>query len=334
MNLGRISVVVPTRNRSALLTMTLRSVLHQQDVELDVIVVDEGSTDDTAAVLSRLGDARVRILRHDVPYGVSTARNRGAAAAVGEWLAFIDDDDLWAPDKLAQQLRAATSTGRDWVYTGCVNISDDGHIIYGRPPLSSEQMMAVLPRYNAIPGGGSNVVVRRAAWERVGPFDTRLRNTEDWEMWIRLAKNGPPACVCRPLLAYRVHAANASLDVAEIVRGTKLIEQLHDTAADWGHLHRWLAESYLRSGQRRAALSQFVRAAMRGQLRGVAADLGDILRRRMTRHLLGRRPDPTLARDPWTAVAAEWLQELRGAGEDRSRLVPHARLAAGPTSQR
>ena len=332
MNLGRVSVVVPTRNRSALLAMTLRSVLRQQDVELEVIVVDEGSTDDTAAMLSQLGDARVRVLRHEAPYGVSTARNRGAAVAVGEWLGFVDDDDVWAPDKLAEQLRAATHTGRDWVYTGSVNISDADDIIYGRPPFPPEQMMVVLPRYNAIPGGGSNVVVHRTAWERVGPFDTRLRNTEDWEMWIRLAKHGPPACVNRPLLAYRVHAANASLDITEIVRGTKLIERLHHTTADWGHIHRWLAESYLRRGQRSAALGQLLRAAVRKQLHSVIADIGDVLRRELTRRR-GRRSDPTFGGDPWIADAAEWLHGLSGQ-DDAGPLLPHARLAPPSTLPR
>ncbi|HEU5255992.1 MAG TPA: glycosyltransferase [Vicinamibacterales bacterium] len=332
MNLGNISVVVPTRNRSALLAMTLRSVLRQQDVELEVIVVDEGSTDDTAAMLSRLGDTRLRVLRHEVPYGVSTARNRGAAAAAGEWLGFVDDDDLWAPDKLAQQVYAAASTGRDWVYTGSVNISDAGDIIYGRSPLPPEQMMVVLPRYNAIPGGGSNVVVHRAAWERVGPFDTRLRNTEDWEMWIRLAKHGPPACVDRPLLAYRVHGTNSSLDIAEIVRGTKLIERLHHTTADWGHIHRWLAESYLRRGQRSAALGQLLRAAVRGQLGSVVTDIGDVLRRRLTRRR-GRPSDSTFAGDAWVADAAEWLHGLYGQDDNGPRL-PQAGLAAPSTLQR
>src|SRR4029453_7953121 len=99
-----VSVVVPTRNRSALLARTLQSVLRQQDVEFEVIVVDEASTDETPAVLSALGNQRVRVIRHDSPRGLSAARNNGAAGASGEWLAFIDDDDLWAPDRLARQL--------------------------------------------------------------------------------------------------------------------------------------------------------------------------------------------------------------------------------------
>src|SRR5918993_3753166 len=139
--MSSISVVVPTRNRSDLLAVTLRSVLRQRDVDLEVIVVDEASTDDTARMLAAVGDPRVRSIRHQTPQGVSTARNHGAAEARGEWVAFTDDDDLWAPDKLARQLHAAQVAGRDWAYTGSVNIADDFRIIYGSPPLPPEQVM-------------------------------------------------------------------------------------------------------------------------------------------------------------------------------------------------
>jgi len=305
-----VSVVVPTRNRRALLETTLRSVLHQRHVALDVIVVDEASSDDTPRMLAALGDPRVRVIRHDTPHRVSAARNHGAGMARGDWLAFVDDDDVWAPEKLALQLEAAASSGCDWAYAGTVNIGEGGQIVHGRPPLSPERVMAALPRYNAIPGGGSNVVVRRATWDAVGPFDTRLRNTEDWEMWIRLAKHGPPACVPRPLVGYRVHGANASLDVAEIVRGTRLIEAVHHTTADWGRLHRWLAESCLRQGQRGAALTQFAKAAGRGEALGVVSDLAALLRRRLGRTLRGRQREAAETGDAWTAAAAEWLAQL------------------------
>jgi len=144
----------------------------------------------------------------------------------------------------------------------------------------------------------------------VGPFNTRLRNTEDWEMWIRLAQHGPPACVYRPLVGYRVHDSNSSLDIAEIVRGTQLIEALHHTTADWGRLHRWLAESCLRRGQRRDALAQFAMAAVRGQLRGVASDLHGILRRRVARRVRRVGIEGTVSSDPWMATAETWLQLL------------------------
>jgi glycosyltransferase involved in cell wall biosynthesis len=325
-----VSVVIPTRNRRALLSLTLRSVQRQQDVELETIVIDEASTEDTAAVVAALGDARIRVIRHDRPLGVSAARNHGAAEARCEWLAFLDDDDLWAPDKLSTQLQVAQAAGRDWVYTGSVNISDSGCVVYGRPPSPPEEVVAALPRYNAIPAGGSNVAVRRATWLRAGPFDTRLRNTEDWEMWIRLAKYGPPACVPRPLIGYRVHNSNASLDVAEIVRGTQLIQALHHTTADWGRLHRWMAESCLRRGQRRAAIGQFIRAALQGQARGVVSDLTDILHRRLARSVgQGERTSPS---DAWIAAAEAWLRPLEDSARgSHPRLGPPATLS-GETS--
>jgi glycosyltransferase involved in cell wall biosynthesis len=303
-----VSVVIPTRNRSRLLASTIRSVLGQRDVDLEIIVVDEASTDDTLVVLSAFGDARLRVIRHETPHGVSAARNHGTAEARGEWVAFLDDDDLWAPDKLVLQIAAAEQAGRDWVYAGAVNI-ENGQIVYGCPPLPPEEVVSALPRFNPIPGGASNIIGRRTAWLRAGPFDTRLQNPADWEMSIRLAKNGPPAWVCRPLIAKRVHPSNMSLDILDIVRATRLVEALHGIKADWGRLHRWLAERYLRSGQRREALKRFARAAFSGQLRGVTTDLGTILRRRMDR-MLGLDPRAADRNNPWHAEAAKWLRDL------------------------
>jgi glycosyltransferase involved in cell wall biosynthesis len=309
--MSRVSVVVPTRNRRALLAVTLRGILRQRGVELEVIVVDEASTDDTPQLLARLDDPRLRVVRHEVPHGVSAARNRGTAEARGEWVAFTDDDDLWAPDKLARQVHAALAADRGWSYAGSVNIVDGLHIVHGLPPSPPEEVVAALPHYNAIPGGGSNVVVRRETLLRAGPFDTRLRNTEDWEMWIRLAKAGPPAWIRSPLLAYRIHPSNSSLDIAEILRGARLIQELHHTTVDWGRLHRWLAESCLRSGQRRAALDQFLRAAVHGQAGAVAGDLALIARRRLRRR--SPAPRPAERSDPgWIEQAAAWLGEFKG----------------------
>jgi glycosyltransferase involved in cell wall biosynthesis len=305
-----VSVVIPTRNRSALLATTLRSVVRQQEVEFEIVVVDEASTDDTQSVIDAFGDPRIRVVHHDTPRGVATARNAGAAVARGEWLGFLDDDDLWAPDKLVRQLKAAIEAGRDWVYAGAVNLIDGFRIAHGQPPLPPDRVMAAIRRYDAVPGGGSNVIVRRATWLRAGPFDARLRNTEDWEMWIRLAALGPPAWVCSPLVARRLHSSNSSLDVDEIVRGTKLIEVLHDTRADWGRMHRWMAQSSLRNGQRRAALLHFARAAARGEIGGVASDFLGVARSWLPGRLRMAAAQPPAPPSSWHSEASGWLREF------------------------
>ncbi len=310
-----VTVIVPTRNRSALLATTLRSVVRQRDVDLEVIVVDDGSTDDTGAVVAAVDDPRVRLIQCPPPGGVSAARNVGAAQAHGEWLAFLDDDDLWAPDKLACQLHAAREAGRDWVYGGAVVINARGRIMRAQLPLSPDETVRALRHYDSVPGGGSNVVVRRDAWQRAGPFDTRLRSGEDWEMWIRLSKQGLPACVCSPVLAKRLHQSNATLDIAEIVRGTKLIEQLHQTSPDWGRLHRWMGHLSFRAGQPRTALGQFGRAILHGQLRNVFADFAVILEQRVTRRNAQGEQDPPISGDPWIVTASGWLQELQRSTE-------------------
>jgi hypothetical protein len=113
-------------------------------------------------------------------------------------------------------------------------------------------------------------------------------------------------------MGYRVHEGGSSLDPATIVRCARLIEQVHGTAVDWGRLHRWLAESFLRMDARAEALGQFARAALRGQVRGVASDLLAILRRRVaTRMSGGGVRGGTSAQADWIAAASAWLQDLQ-----------------------
>ena len=304
-----VSVIVPTRNRSAYLDMTLRSVLRQQHVDLEVIVIDEASTDDTPAVVARFDNSRVRVIQHTRPMGVTAARNEGAVAARGEWLSFLDDDDLWAPDKLVLQLRAAREARVDWAYSGAVVIGQHEQFLRAQYPLPAASVRQALLRYYAIPGGGSNIVVRRSTWDEVGPFDSRMSPTEDWDMCLRLAKHGAAACVDRPSVARRIHTTNSTLEIADVVRGAKLIETVHQTRLDWARLHRWMAHSCLRGGRRRAALGHLVRAALlHGDITGVASELSAILRQRIVRRAPRERPSD----DPWRVAASHWIEELRG----------------------
>jgi hypothetical protein len=298
-----VSIIVPTRNRSAMLAQALRCALGQRSVDVEVIVVDEASTDDTPRMLASIRDPRLRVLRHDTPKGVSTARNLAVDAARGEWLAFLDDDDLWAADKLACQLDAAATAGADWAYAGAVVIDLEGRILRGGPPPDPLTVVKLLPRYDVIPGGGSNVIMKRALWARTGGFDPRLRNTEDWELWLRLSKQGPPACASVPAVGRRLHGANSTLDVAEIVRGISLIQQMHQADPDWAMLHRWLAFSCLRAGLPGQAFREFARAAWHGNARTVAVDVLNWIKARLG----APQPPPAVGSDPWLTAASAWL---------------------------
>ena len=311
-----VSVVVPTRNRSALLSRTLRSALRQERVDFEVIVVDEASNDDTPALLSALDDHRVRVLRHEIPRGLSAARNHGAEHARAEWLAFLDDDDLWAPDKLFRQVSAANQAGRDWAYTGSVNI-ENGRIVRSVPAPSEEEVVATLPRFPILPGGGSNVIVRRETFTHVGPFSTRfVSGGEDWELWIRLAKHGWPAGVREPLMAKRIHSSNMFGDTDRIVRATRVIQTLHDTPIDWGRMYQWLAERYLREGRWLTALTMSTKAAAHGEVAGVAAVLLPFVSHRLRRTLGLQQESPRIRHDREAALAAAWLREFESLLDD------------------
>ena len=146
-----VSVVIPTRNRLDMLAQTLHTVL-AQDVDLDVTVVDEGSSDDTPAWLANHPDPRVRTIRHDTPRGLANARNAGIEASTGRWLAFVDDDDLWLPTKLTDQLAAATRHDAPWAFGGAITFSSGPRLLDRSllPPDAGRR----LPWNNTVPGGG------------------------------------------------------------------------------------------------------------------------------------------------------------------------------------
>jgi hypothetical protein len=317
-----VSVVVPTRNRRELLAMALRSALCQRGVDVEVIVVDEASADGTPEFVATLADPRVRLVRHAVPRGPNAARNSGAREATGEWLAFLDDDDVWAPEKLSRQVCAAVESGCDWAYAGSVNVNSSLEVIHGIPPPLPPEVVAALPRYNAIPASASNVIVRRQLFAAEAGFNEHLRVCEEWDLWIRLAKAAPPACVSSPLIAYRMHGGTASLDPTAIVDGAREIERLHGTSVDWGRLHRWAGQLCLRRGRRGEALRHYAQAALRGWAREAGEDLASLARDAVRRRLGGRVAAPARRTDQaWESQAHAWLQAFRE-GEPDAAGVP------------
>ena len=303
-----VSVVIPTRDRPELLALTLRSVLRQEHVNAEVIVVDDGEGAGTDTLLKQVGDGRVRLLRNSGPPGVSGARNSGIAAATGEWISFLDDDDLWAPGKLAAQLAVANETGAGWVYAGDVTCDTDLRVRSGAPPSLPQQVVAELRRHNAVPAGASNVAVRREVLDIVGRFDPELRTSEDWDLWLRLAATGLPACVPRPLVALRMHGRMASRGVDRMLADIEVVAHRHRIPIDRPRHQRWAAWMCLEDGRRSAALRHYARAVMAGDV----ASIGRAALALIDPHAARRRPLPA---DDWAREAQTWLNALRPASE-------------------
>jgi glycosyltransferase involved in cell wall biosynthesis len=255
-----VTVVIPTHNRRELLLHAVTSALRQEGVALEVIVVDDGSSDGTAEMLAALTDRRVRVVHHETAQGVSAARNRGIEEARGEWIAFLDDDDLWAPDKLRLQLEAATKTGCRWVYVGHVNITLSNRVTGGGPPLPPDEVLRRLPQSDVVPGGCSGVVAIRRILEEVGLFDRQLQPLADWDLWLRLARTGAPASVSRPLVAYRVQTASMSMNTSRVQTEFEILARRYGTG-NRAILLQYLGWWSARARRHLDAIRFFVRAA-------------------------------------------------------------------------
>ena len=326
----RVSVVIPTKSRSPLLRRAVAAALAQERVELEVIVVDDGSDDDTPAMLRELADPRVVVLAHERPLGVARSRNDGLARASAPWVAFLDDDDLWSPTRLARQLDALeVHDEARWAVSGAVVVDEWLEPIgVQRPPDPSSLPGAVL-RYNCIPGGASGVLADTALVREVGGFDETLRILADWDLWIRLALRAPLAVVARPDVAYVLHGANMTS------RPVGLADELERIARAYGEARRslgvepaddawarWFSEVARRGGARvgpaRALAGVAVRRRSVQALReafSIALDPRWVARRSAYRR---RHADPA-----WLAEAEAWLAPSRdggrlGRGEDRA----------------
>jgi glycosyltransferase involved in cell wall biosynthesis len=276
-------VVIPTRNRRGLLARTLATVRAQRVETLEVIVVDDGSTDGTADFVDSLGDGRVRCVSNRRRLGVAAARNVGVESARCDNVAFVDDDDLWSPRMLAHHLAArARHPEARWSTAGAVEV-DVALRIQGvtRPPEHASIPRRLLSG-NPIPGGCSNVVACTDLVREVGGFDPSFGMMADWDLWIRLAQVAPAAVVPEPLMLYVLHGGNMSLDVGNSLRELGAIERKHAAArAEEGIDHiedgvmRWIANRAGLSGRRYVAARLFGQLAVRRRspaLLGLAAN--------------------------------------------------------------
>jgi glycosyl transferase family 2 len=235
-----VSVVIPTFNRAHLVVDAIGSVLAQRHAELELIVVDDGSTDDTAARIAAIRDRRLRYVRgrHE---GVSAARNLGVKHAAADLLAFLDSDDLWQRDKLAREVEViARHPEVDAVFSDLEKRHGDRvypsfmreTAVFSRRlrGVSYPDGLVLEPRemqlclLEEVPVKPSALVVRRAAFDRVGGFDEAWTSSEDWEFLLRLARHHRFAYLDRPLAVLFI--SPDSLHIMDQSRGEEAMIRL------------------------------------------------------------------------------------------------------------
>lgn len=207
----KVSVVIPAYNAMAYLPETMKSALAQTFDDFEVIVVNDGSSDRIEEWASQITDPRVKLISQ-TNLGLAGARNTGIAHAEGEYIAFLDADDLWEPTKLEKQVRSFEENPEaGLVYTWTTIIDDKGTSI-GRVFANHAEgdVWERLIAHNIVECG-SVAMVRRCCFETVGVFEQTLRSyLEDWDMWLRLASRYPFKVVKEPLVYYRKHSSNIS----------------------------------------------------------------------------------------------------------------------------
>ncbi|MBI4095127.1 MAG: glycosyltransferase [Candidatus Liptonbacteria bacterium] len=203
----KISAVITTWNRSLMLKSAIASVLAQTVKDFELLVLDNGSTDDTEEVVRSFGDKRIRYVNHG-RIGISEARNRGVREAKGEFVGFLDDDDEWLPEKLEKQLAlfGKSSERVGMIYGGFRRVRDGKTYETFRPKLRGSVLEAYLCERDPLTGSASNPLIRKSVFGAVGGYDEALKTSEDWEFYLRLMRKFEVDFVPDAILKIRTHS--------------------------------------------------------------------------------------------------------------------------------
>ncbi len=232
-----VSVVIPTHNRAPLVIRAIASVLGQTFADLECIVVDDGSTDNTGEVVRGIADGRLLYLKNEVAAGAPASRNRGLRQAQGRYIALLDDDDEWLPEKLEKQLRLFDSAPErvGLVHSGFYHVSAASNaIVLTYEPVHRGAVYAELLKGCIL--GSPTPLIKRECFKQAGGFDESLPGCQDWDMWLRIARICEFDFIPEPLAKHYIHGMqiSASLD-AKIDARSRLLSK---HAADIGKYPR------------------------------------------------------------------------------------------------
>jgi glycosyltransferase involved in cell wall biosynthesis len=228
-----ISVIIPAYNCQKTIKATIESVLKQTFADFELIVINDGSQDKTLEIVSQINDPRLKLFSFDNA-GANISRNRGLKYAVGEFVSFLDADDLWTPEKLESQLQALQANPQASVaysWTNCID--EQGQFLRrGTYIAATGNVYAQLLVINFLESG-SNPLIRREALITVGSFDESLPAGQDWDIYLRLAANYHFVPVPFPQILYRISSGSLSTNVVrQEAACLTVIEQAYNQAPE------------------------------------------------------------------------------------------------------
>lgn len=222
-----VSVILPTYNREATIERAINSVLNQSYENFELILVNDGSTDDTKKIVSEFTDDRLHVLTHKKNRGAAAARNSGLEVAEGEFVAFQDSDDIWDRLKLEKQLLAFSDLplNNGTIYTKLRRHQLDGTVHTVPQNIEHGDVQDRILRHNFIPI--QTTVVRKRCFDEFGTFDERYPRLIDWEFWIRISNSYEFEAITEPLVDSYVRPDSISMDERALVEGRKLLLQTY-----------------------------------------------------------------------------------------------------------
>ncbi|MEH2324480.1 MAG: glycosyltransferase [Nostoc sp.] len=208
--LPKISVIIPAYNSENTISHTIKSVLNQTFFNLELIIINDGSQDSTIEVIAEIKDSRIKVFSY--PHaGGNVSRNRGLNLAVGEFVSFLDADDLWTPDKLQSQLKALQeNVSAKVAYSWTDYIDENGKFILSGKRVNLNGNVDENLLLNNFLENGSNPLICRKSLIKLGGFDESLSAAQDWDMWLRLASKFDFICVPSVQILYRISANSVS----------------------------------------------------------------------------------------------------------------------------
>jgi glycosyltransferase involved in cell wall biosynthesis len=245
----RVSVIIPTHKRAGFLKGAIESVLGQTFKDFELLVVDDGSRDATEEVVKSFQDPRLRFFQHAEAKGGSAARNTGIRNSRGEYLAFLDDDDAWYPDKLRLQVelmdRSEARVGV--IYAGYDKFdSATGRVGKRRLPKLRGNLREALLVANPLTGT-SSVLIRRECFEVAGPFDETLTAFQDFDLWLRIAAHYEFDFIPEALHRYTIHGVKIWTNLDALSAGVERILEKH---GEYAPVRRRFAQHCVMLGQR------------------------------------------------------------------------------------